>query len=92
MFGEANTSVRITELNETGLKETILGRENPSYTVAAGNWFAAELIDTTVDSYALCYCTVAPGFDFADFTMAHQAELLEQYPESRAVISRLCKN
>jgi hypothetical protein len=33
-------------------------------------------------SYALVGCTVAPGFDFADFEMAERAALLAQFPHA----------
>jgi predicted cupin superfamily sugar epimerase len=33
-------------------------------------------------------CTVAPGFDFADFEMAKQDELLEEYPMLESVIKK----
>jgi predicted cupin superfamily sugar epimerase len=31
-------------------------------------------------NYALVGCTVAPGFDFADFELASRAALLRQFP------------
>ena len=31
--------------------------------------------------WALMGCTVAPGFDYADFEAASQAELARDYPE-----------
>ncbi|MBN1671228.1 MAG: cupin domain-containing protein [Kiritimatiellae bacterium] len=58
-------------------------------TVKAGCWFGA-----TVDppqAYALAGCTVAPGFDFADFQLAHRQDLLQLYPEHRAIIERLTR-
>jgi predicted cupin superfamily sugar epimerase len=33
-------------------------------------------------------CTVAPGFDFADFEMADQNGLFEMYPEQRYIIEK----
>lgn len=57
--------------------------------VRAGCWFGA-----TVDapqSYALVGCTVAPGFDFADFEMAKRADLVTRYPQHRAIIERLIR-
>jgi predicted cupin superfamily sugar epimerase len=37
----------------------------PVHAVAAGHWQAAR----PLDGYSLVGCTVAPGFDFADFSM-----------------------
>jgi predicted cupin superfamily sugar epimerase len=34
-------------------------------------------------------CTVAPGFDFADFEMGNRDELLAQYPQHTSVIKKL---
>ena len=35
------------------------------------------------------HCTVAPGFDFADFELADRAALLATWPAHRAVIEAL---
>jgi uncharacterized protein len=43
----------------------ILESRAPVCTVAASHWQSAR----TSGDYALAGCTVAPGFDFADFTM-----------------------
>ena len=57
--------------------------------VPAGMWFAAE---PTPDShFTLAGCTVAPGFDFADFEMAEKKVLLQQFPNYASVINRLCR-
>jgi uncharacterized protein len=55
--------------------------------VPAGCWFGSSL--RSPDSYALVGCTVAPGFDFADFEMAKRDELIAQYPQHRGIIERL---
>lgn len=57
--------------------------------VPAGWLFGASVYKTVADAYALVGCTVAPGFDFADFEMPSRKTLLEQYPEHRGVIERL---
>ena len=61
--------------------------ETPQVIVPAGYYFAAEVNDKT--SYVLCGCTVAPGFDFADFEMPNRKELLEQFPQHKDVITKL---
>ena len=55
--------------------------------VPAGHWFGA--IVEAADSYALVGCTVAPGFDFADFELGERHRLLGLYPAQRAIIERL---
>lgn len=59
--------------------------------VPVGSWFGASLRDQSVESYALVGCTVAPGFDFADFEMASRIELIALYPQHRAIIERLTR-
>ena len=57
--------------------------------VRAGCWFASHVEDW--NSWALVGCTVAPGFEFADFEMAKRSELLKQYPRHRELIERLTR-
>jgi uncharacterized protein len=57
--------------------------------VKAGCWFASRLKDPA--GFALVGCTVAPGFDFADFEMAKRAELTAAYPEHRKLIEELTR-
>jgi predicted cupin superfamily sugar epimerase len=52
------------------------GAEAPVHTVRAGRWQAAR----SLAPYTLVGCTVAPGFDFADF------RLLADDPERAAVV------
>jgi len=57
--------------------------------VGAGSWFASVLADG--GEYALVGCTVAPGFDFADFELADGNLLADQYPEHASLIRRLTR-
>jgi uncharacterized protein len=52
------------------------GSQRPVWTVPAGRWQAAR----STGSYTLVGCTVGPGFDFADFTLA------DERPEISAAI------
>ena len=58
--------------------------------VSAGCWFGSSLRQPK--TYALVGCTVAPGFDFADFEMAKREELAAQYPQHRNIIKRLTRD
>jgi predicted cupin superfamily sugar epimerase len=75
-------------------QKTVLG-ENPQNgevlqaTVPEGCWFAAETLDRS--GYTLVGCTVAPGFDFADFEMGRRSELIELYPDHRQLIKTLTR-
>jgi len=55
--------------------------------VPAQSWFGASV--NQPDSYSLVGCTVAPGFDFADFEMARREDLLQQFPTQREWILKL---
>ena len=74
------------------LEQVILGPnitkgERVQFIVPAGCWFGGQLIGS--GEYAFGGCTVAPGFDFADFALADRAILLRQFPQHRAMIERL---
>jgi predicted cupin superfamily sugar epimerase len=73
---------------------TCLGRkihegEVFQFVVPAKCWFASEPAPGT--DFALVGCTVAPGFDFADFEMAKAEILLKRFPQHDALIHRLCR-
>ena len=57
--------------------------------VKAGCWFGARLKDPS--GFALVGCTVAPGFDFADFEIGKRAELIRAYPTHRELIESLTR-
>jgi len=57
--------------------------------VKAGCWFGSRVRDPA--AFALVGCTVAPGFDFADFELAKRDELVARYPKHREVIERLTR-
>ena len=57
------------------------------YVVPAGTWFASELENK--NEFALCGCTVSPGFDFNDFEMPEKNQLLKLFPLHEEIINRL---
>ncbi len=59
--------------------------ESPQIVIPANTWFAAKIKRST--GYALVSCSVAPGFDFSDFELADEKELLQDYPHLKTVIS-----
>lgn len=74
---------------QTTIGSKLLDGEQLQFTVPAGYWFAVEV--SKPNSYTLAGCTVAPGFDFADFTMPHSGELIELFPQHKALIDRLTR-
>jgi len=72
----------------------IIGRnfekgEVPQFVVPGGTWFAAEV--SREDSFSLLGCTVAPGFDFADFEMGVRKDLIKLFPDLRETIFKLSR-
>lgn len=73
-------------------RRTILGPDPSAghrlqHVVRGGTWFGAR--PAAGAAFALVGCTVAPGFDFADFEMGDRAVLLRRFPAARAEILRL---
>lgn len=68
---------------DAGAGETFQG------VVKAGDWFGSKVHDP--DGYALVGCTVAPGFDFADFELAGRQALIRQFPRHAEVIRSLTR-
>jgi predicted cupin superfamily sugar epimerase len=58
--------------------------------VKAGSWFASKVRDPK--SFALAGCTVAPGFDFADFELGKRSELVKLYPQHRDLIEQFTRS
>ena len=58
----------------------------PQIVVPAGTWFGTALAAGA--SHCLVGCTVAPGFEFADFELAEGPELEAQYPDATAHIRK----
>lgn len=71
------------------LGKDLTAGEAPQAVVMHGDWFASRC--AVPDGYALVGCTVAPGFDFADFEMAERAALTAQYPQHEAIIRELTR-
>ena len=66
----------------------IAAGEEPQLVVSAGTLQAAAPRGA---GYALCGCTVAPGFEFADFAMPPRADLIRRFPAHADVIRRLTR-
>ncbi len=87
------TSLTIYMISETGTLSSIIIGDNPEnnehlqYTIPYNTWFAAKV--NVTNSFTLCGCTVAPGFDFADFDLGKKDELLSLFPQHNKLISEL---
>ena len=68
------------------LGKDLANGESFQVVVGAGCWFAAAV--NNQHAYSLVGCTVAPGFDFADFEMADRQNLVARYPQHRELIEK----
>ena len=75
------------EVRRLGLDVT--AGERPQLVIPNGTWFAVELAPAA--THCLFGCTVAPGFDFADFELAQGPELARRYPAHAARIARMTR-
>ena len=80
----ANGTLQIIQLgNQIQMGETFQA------TVPAGAWFASRPAPKT--AFSLVGCTVAPGFDFADFELAQADALVLEFPQHETLIRSLCR-
>lgn len=63
--------------------------ERPQLVIPAGTWFGTELAPEA--THCLWGCTVAPGFDFADFELAGGDELATAHPAHAERIRRMTR-
>lgn len=76
-------------LNTTLLGNNIIGGQLFQYVVPANCWFASR--PAPGSSFCFVGCTVAPGFNFADFELARAGELCQSYPSLQEIITTLCR-
>lgn len=92
-FYHAGAPVIIHTLDDRGEhRQNLLGSnmtagERPQVLIPAGLIFGAELPADA--GFSLVSCVVAPGFDYRDFILCSQKDLLYQYPQHTKLISRI---
>lgn len=74
-------------LNAQGPRQLALGPNQLQAVIPADSWFAARPDAGT--AYTLVGCTMAPGFDFADFELGTKQALLAAFPAERELIETL---
>jgi predicted cupin superfamily sugar epimerase len=73
---------------EKGHQSMVLGGDHPYQGwVEAHTIFGSEIEEP--GGWALVSCVVAPGFDFNDFELLEQADLLEAFPEHASIIKKI---
>ncbi|MEO9511317.1 MAG: cupin domain-containing protein [Flavobacteriaceae bacterium] len=91
----SGSPIKIYIISEDGeYSEQIIGTnfaegQVPQFVVPGNHWFAAKTIDP--NSHSFVGCTVSPGFDFEDFDLPSQKELLEKFPKHEALIRKLTR-
>ena len=88
-FFHTGEPLEIISIINNKLSTIILGNdltkgESPQALIPANTWFGARLKNGT--GFSLVSCTVAPGFDFADFELAKREELVTQFPHLKEVV------
>ncbi len=68
----------------------LLAGERPQHVVRSGELQGAR-VASGPHGFVLCGCTVAPGFDFADFAMPARAELERTLPQHLALVQALTR-
>jgi predicted cupin superfamily sugar epimerase len=79
--------------DDGGHRVTLLGGDvargqEPQVIVPADTWQAAQ---ASPDGWSLCGCTVAPGFDFADWELPSRSEAQARFPQRTELIARLTR-
>jgi predicted cupin superfamily sugar epimerase len=72
---------------EVVLGPDLLAGQVPQLVVPGGVWQGTCLLGS--EGFALLGCTVAPGFDYADYRSASRAELVTRWPAFAEQIARL---
>jgi uncharacterized protein len=91
----AGETLHVYVLHDDGKLEIIklgndmLQGELFQYVVPANCWFASR--PAPESDFCFVGCTVAPGFDFADFEMAKAEELTVLFPMYKELIKELCR-
>jgi len=87
----SSLSVHVIEADGSH-REIRLGRNLDQGEVYQAVVKRGTIFGSCVDAgYALVGCTVAPGFEFEDFELLPQAELLEAYPQHEKLIKKLTR-
>lgn len=87
--------LEVVEIDALGqLTIVTLGRDfdkgqRLTHVVKAGHWFGSR--PGPDSKWSLVGCTVAPGFDFADFEMPPQSQLIQWFPQHAEEIRKMSR-
>jgi predicted cupin superfamily sugar epimerase len=91
--------VIVIDADSGALSRTLLGSFGTrgavcQFVVKRNQWFASRLSSqhmVSTDDVALVGCTVAPGFEFADFELAVRDRLIAAHPQHADIIKELTR-
>lgn len=89
----AGDPCEMTQLHPDGSGEIVvfgndlMNGQRPQVKVSCNSWQGMRLLPG--GTFALMGCTVAPGFEFADYSHGSRAELVSEYPDFAEQIIRL---
>lgn len=64
-------------------------KDNLQLVIEPNTWFAADI--PSMKGYSLVSCTVVPEFSFNHFQLAKREDLIKEYPQHKAIITRLTR-
>lgn len=86
-------SLTVHLLHENGTYEAVklgLGEnELLQFTVPRGVIFGSSIESDNPDDFAIVSCHVSPGFDYRDFELFTQDELIKDYPQHEEIIRQM---
>lgn len=95
-FYGGTTSMTVVEFNmdkrtvtKTVMGSDILAGEQVQHVIRKGIVWGTYPNSNVASEYALFGATVAPGFDFRDFTMVSRQQMLQHFPDHQLEIERL---
>ncbi|GGA39075.1 cupin domain-containing protein [Psychrobacillus lasiicapitis] len=92
-YFHGGSSLIVHVINEEGdyvehkLGLDIANGESPQVLVPRNSIFGSSVVAT--GKFSLVGCMVSPGFDFEDFELFTQSELLEKYPQHELIIRKM---
>ncbi len=91
-YFHAGSPLLVHTLTDEGHTQQVVGNDllagqTPQLLVFKDTIFGSSVLHK--DSYSLVSCSVAPGFDFADFELFTKEDLMEKYGEYEEIIDLL---
>ena len=91
-YFHAGSALLVHTLTDEGHTQYVVGNDllagqTPQLLVPKDTIFGSSVLEK--DSYSLVSCSVAPGFDFADFELFSKEDLMKDYADFEGIINLL---